>query len=107
MFRAAGGAFGDTSIRADVDHVDQVSAYAALDNGVWDRMTVVLINRSTQARTAGLQIAHGVRFGRAEVWRLTSASAAPVHDADIAIAKVNAFVAPLPAMSVTTIVLHP
>lgn len=107
MFRAAGGAFGDTSIHADVDHVDQVSAYAALDNGVWDRMTVVLINRSTQARTAGLQVAHGVRFGRAEVWRLTSASATPAHDADIPIAKVNAFVASLPAMSVTTIVLHP
>jgi len=107
MYRAAGGTFGDTSIHADSDHVDQVSAYAALDNGVWDRVTIVLVNRSTQPRTAGLQVAHGVRFTRAEVWRLTAASATPAHDADIAIAKTNAFVASLPAMSVTTLVLHP
>jgi hypothetical protein len=107
MYRAAGGGFGDTSIHAESDRVDEVSAYAALDLGVWDRLTVVLINRSTQARIAGMQIAHGVRFGSAEVWRLTSASATPVRDADIAIAKINAFVAPLPAMSVTAIVLHP
>jgi hypothetical protein len=107
MFRAAGGAFGDTSIHADSDHVDQVSVYAALDNGVWDRMTVVLINRSTQVRSAGVSVAHGVRFGRAEVWRLTSASATPSHGADLPITKTNAFVASLPPMSVTTLVLHP
>ena len=107
MFRTAGGAFGDTSIHADSDHVDQVSVYAGLDYGTWDRMTIVLINRSTQARTAGLSVAHGVRFGRAEVWRLTGASATPAHDADLPITKTNAFVATLPPMSVTTLVLHP
>jgi hypothetical protein len=107
MFRTAGGGFGDTSIHADTDHIDQVAAYAALDNGVWDRMVVVLINRSTQARTAGLRISHGVRFGHAEVWRLTSASPAPVRDADLALAATNAAVASLPAMTVTTLVLRP
>src|SRR6185295_3581255 len=103
MFRTAGGAFGNTSIHADSDHIDQVSAYAALDDGIWDRMTIVLINRSTQARTAGLGVTHGVRFSRAELWRLTSASATPVHDADLSITRTNAFVATLPPMSVTTL----
>ena len=70
-------------------------------------MTIVLINRSTQARSAGLSIGHGVRFGRAELWRLTSASATPAHEADLPITKTNAFVATLPPMSVTTLVLHP
>jgi Glycoside hydrolase family 44 len=110
MFRTydgAGAKFGDTSIHADTDHVDQVSAYASLDAGAFDRMVVVLINRSTQARSAGLTITHGVRFGHAEVWRLTSASPTPAHAADVAITATNAFVASLPPMSVTTLVLRP
>jgi hypothetical protein len=107
MFRVAGGGFGDTSIHADSDHIDQVSAHASLDHGVWDRVVVVLINRSTLARTAGLRITHGVRFGRAELWRLTSASSTPARDADMAITRTNALVVPLPPMSVTTLVLHP
>jgi len=107
MFRTAGGGFGDTSIHADSDHVDQVSAYASQDSHDYNRVVVVLINRSTAARSAGLRITHGVRFHSAEVWRLTSASSTPAHDADISITLTNAFVAQLPAMSVTTLVLRP
>jgi hypothetical protein len=107
MFRTAGGGFADTSIHADTDHVDQVSAYASLDSAHYDHMVVVLINRSTSAKTAGLEITHGAQFHTAKVWRLTSAAPAPAADADIPITLTNAFVAPLPAMSVTTIVLVP
>jgi hypothetical protein len=52
-------------------------------------------------------ITHGVQFHTAEVWRVTSASSTPAHLADQPITLTNAFVANLPAMSVTTIVLHP
>ncbi len=110
MFRdydGSGAGFGDTSIHADTDHVDQVSAYASLDEGAYDRMVVVAINRSTQARSAGLTITHGVRFGHAEVWRLDGAGATPAHLADIPITLTNAFVAALPPMSVTALILRP
>lgn len=107
MFRTAGGGFGDTSIHADSDHVDQVSAYASQAAADYNRVVVVLINRGTAARTAGLTITHGVQFHSAEVWRVTSASSTPSHLADLPITLTNAFVASLPAMSVTTLVLHP
>jgi hypothetical protein len=110
MFRsydAHGAGFGDTSLHAASDHVDQVSAYASQDAGVYDRMVVVLINRSTSARSAGLTVTHGVKFGHAEVWRLTASAAAPAHEADLPITLTNAFVAALPPMSVTTLVLRP
>ena len=106
-YDGAGAAFGDTSIHGDSDHVDQVSAYAALDAGAWGRVVIVAINRSTSAKSAGIAVTHGVRFGQAEVWQLTSAQAAPVHQADQPITLTNAFVAQLPAMSVTTFVLRP
>lgn len=107
MYRTAGGGFGDTSIHADSDRIEQVSVYAGIDHDVWDRMVVVLINRSTQARTAGMRITHGVRFGHAEVWRLSSASSTPARGADLPVTRINAFVAPLPPMTVTTLVLRP
>ena len=107
MFRTAGGGFADTSIHADSDHVDLVSAYASLDSAAYDHMVVVLINRSTAAKTAGLEITHGVQFKTAHVWRLTSGSSTPAADADIPITLTNAFVATLPPMSVTTLVLAP
>jgi hypothetical protein len=107
MFRTAGGGFGDTSIHADSDHVDQVSAYASIGSAAYDRMVVVLINRSTTAKTAGLEITHGTKLTKAQVWRLTSASSTPAADSDLAITLTNAFVASLPPMSVTTLVLSP
>jgi hypothetical protein len=107
MFRTAGGGFGDQSIHADSDHVDQVSAYASIGSTAYDHMVVVLINRSTAAKTAGLEITHGTRFTKAQVWRLTSGSSTPVADTDIPITLTNAFVASLPPMSVTTLVLSP
>jgi len=106
-YDGAGATFGDTSIHADSDHVDQVSAYAGLDPGAWDRLVIVAINRSTSARSAGIAVTHGVRFGHAEVWQLTAAASRPVHQADQPITLTNAFVAQLPAMSVTTFVLRP
>ena len=110
MFRdydGAGGAFGDTSLRATVDDDARTAVYASADAAGTARMVVVAINRSRAAITASLTVTDTRRYTRAEAWQLTATAASPQRAADLTATAANAFRVVLPAMSVTTLVLRP
>ena len=69
-------------------------------------MVLVAINKHTAPLTAGVAVTHTRRFARAEVYRLTSAAAAPVRAADVTLSPDGTFQVTLPAMSVSTLVLR-
>jgi hypothetical protein len=106
-YDGAGGAFGNTSISATTSDVARSSIYASVDAMHPERVVLVAINKHSAALTAGIAVTHTRRFPRAEVYRLTSASAAPVRAADATLAPNGTFQISLPAMSVTTLVLRP
>ena len=110
MFRnydGSGGAFGDTYIESLTSDVEKSSVHASIDAGKPNRVVVVAINRTGSPVSAGIALTHTAKLGMASVWQLTSASSTPVKAADIAITKTNAFVYPMPARSVSTLVLVP
>ena len=106
-YDGAGGAFGDTALRATSGDDARAAVYASVDASGAPRMVVVAINRSRAALTAGLAVTDARRYARAEVWQLTAAAAAPRRAADLTATTTNAFRVPLPARSVTTLVLRP
>jgi len=105
-YDGAGGAFGNTSISATTSDVPRSSIYASVDAANAQRMVLVAINKHSAPLTAGVAVTHTLRFARAEVYRLTSAAAAPVRAADVALAPNGTFQVTLPAMSVSTLVLR-
>ncbi len=110
MFRdydGQGGAFGDVSVQATSDDVPGATVYASYDSGDYGRMVIVAINKTGAPLRAGISIEHGVEFGRAEIYQLTSASPYPAAAGELTIDQVNAFVYEMPAMSVSTLVLSP
>lgn len=110
MFRnydGANGAFGNTSLSASTTNVAASSVYASVDAGNPNRMVLVVINKSSAAQKAAISVTHTVKFSRAEVYQLTSASSTISKKADIALTATNAFVYTMPGMSVTTLVLKP
>jgi hypothetical protein len=109
MFRSydgAGGAFGNTSISATTSDVARSSIYASVDASNPGRMVLVAINKHTAPLTAGVAVTHSRRFPTAEVYRLTSSSAAPVRVSDVPLSSDGTFQVTLPAMSVSTLVLR-
>lgn len=105
-FDGAGGSFGDTSVQTSTDKPETSSAYGSIDAANPGRTVIVVINKESTARTAGIAVTQTVAYGTAHVYQLTSASAAPVKGADIPITKTNAFTYSMPARSVSTIVLE-
>jgi hypothetical protein len=105
-FDGAGSAFGDTSVRASTSDVAGTSVYASVDSASTDRLVVVLINKTSTAKSAALTVTHSGSFTRAEVFQLTAASATPQRAADVTLEQVNALRYTMPAMSVSTLVLR-
>ncbi|MDD5305991.1 MAG: glycoside hydrolase family 44 protein [Deltaproteobacteria bacterium] len=106
-YDGAGGAFGDTSIRAITNDIESTSVYASVDEGEADRMVIVAINKSGAPITAGVHVDHAAAFGHARVWQLTSSQAGPVAQPDATIPGANSFEVTLPAQSVVTLELAP
>jgi hypothetical protein len=104
-FDGAGGAFGDSAISATTDDVAGTSVYAALVSD--EELVIVAINKTGAAKTAGIRLAHGVRFTTATPFVLSSAQPAPVPGTPLPITLTNALVVTLPANSVTTFRLTP
>jgi hypothetical protein len=104
-YDAAGGTFGDTSIKADTSNISQSAIYASLDSNDPNRMVIVAINRTANPITTGIAITHDRVFDHAEVYQLTSASANPQAVAAIELDLLNAFQYTMPAYSVSTLVL--
>jgi hypothetical protein len=106
-YDGAGGAFGHVSVSASTSDIARSSAYASVDLFSNERMAIVALNKTGTALTAGVAVTHTRRFSRAEVYRLTAASAVPVRAADVALAADGTFQISLPPFSASTLVLRP
>jgi len=117
-YDGAGHGFGDTYLKTEVSDSavtnraiqnERMTAYASIDQSDPRRMVIIAINKSqTTAINTGFQVAHTVRFDKAEVYQITggvSSCTGPTHQADIPITLKNAFTATLPPLSISTIVL--
>ena len=106
-FDGQSGAFGDTSIYASSSDVATATSYASFDAANPARVVVVVINKSTATKTAGIRIAHPNAFTKLKVWTLTSAGAALNPAADVTAAATNAFRYTMPALSVSVLAAAP
>jgi len=117
-YDGAGHGFGDTYLKTDVSDSavtnraiqnERVTAYASIDQSDPKGLIVIVINKSqTTAINTGFQVAHTVRFDKAEVYQITGgvgSCTGPTRQADIPITLKNAFTIALPPLSVSTIVL--
>jgi len=104
-----GSKFGGNSIQAISGNLATAAAYASEDPGNPNRMVVVLINRSTSAQTANLNITNSVPLSILDAYQLTSASSAISHLVYNAASSqwqwmgANSLSYNMPAMSVTTL----
>jgi hypothetical protein len=106
-FNGAGGAFGDTSSSAVSSSAAVASIYASVDAANHGRTVLVVINKDTVARTAGITVAHPVRYTTLKVYTLTSAGASLVPAADVTATATNAFRYAMPPLSVSVLVPTP
>jgi O-glycosyl hydrolase len=102
-----GATFGDTSIAATTSAVDATSVYASVFAQNPTNVVVVAINKTTGTNVASLTLTHPTQLTTADVYTLSSASAAPVKGAALAAVSPNAFSYSMPARSVSTLVLRP
>jgi hypothetical protein len=105
-YDGAGRAFGNVSVSAATSDVPRSSIYASVDTTDPSRMVLVAINKHTAPLTAGVAVTHTRRYARAEVYRLTSATASPVRAADVPLAANGTFQVTLPPQSISTLVLR-
>jgi hypothetical protein len=103
-FDGQGSSFGDTSIFAESSDVQTTTAYASVDSGQSARTVLVLINKATASRTAGIRLFHTASFQRAAVWVLTGSEADLTAGEAIDTVATNAFVYVMPGRSVSVIV---
>ncbi len=106
-FDGAGASFGDTAIASSSSDIERVAVHASIDAAHPERVVVVLVNRAATSVRAGLRIEHDRRLGRSRVFTLEGSTPTPRAGAEIVITATNAFVATLPARSVTTLELAP
>jgi hypothetical protein len=105
-YDGAGATFGDTSVQlVDSDNA-KTSAFASTNSAGGATVTVVAINKTTSALTAGITL-KASSVTTADTYVLTSAAAAPKKGASIAAVGTNAFRYTMPARSVTTLVFKP
>ncbi len=108
MFRnydGAGGMFGDTGLQATTNNVAASSVYASRDSA--GNIVIIAINKTNTARPARITISGATNLKTAKSWALTGASPTPARQPEIALDGSGSFSYPMPALSVTTIVLTP
>jgi hypothetical protein len=103
-FDGAGGAFGDTSVSATSSDVVTATAYASIDSANGSRTVIVVVNKATTDKTAGISIAQSVSYPSANVFRIVAGQANVVPAGSINAVAANAFNYTMPAQSVSVIV---
>jgi hypothetical protein len=103
-----GAAFGDTSVTATTTDVPDSSAYASLQSADASKIVVVVINKATTDKRAGVVIDHSTVYSKASVYTLTAAGGSKlVPGAPLASVATNAFQYTMPAQSVSVLVPSP
>lgn len=104
-YDGAGGEFGDTSVQATSSDNDMASVYASVDADDPEHVVIIAINKSNQARSAGIAITHSKKFTAAEVYTVTAGGGANVVPAaDITPVATNAWNYQMPAYSISVMV---
>jgi len=103
-YDGAGAGFGDTSVGATTNSVAFAPVYASVDSADPDRVVVIAINRSDSALPTTLNVDHTASYVSAQVYQLTSASAALVAASPATATSANTFNLSLPAFSISVIV---
>jgi autotransporter-associated beta strand protein len=106
-FDGKNGTFGDTSISAQTNDNAASSIYASLDSQNPNRMVLVALNKTDHAISAAMNLQHASAFGLADIYRLTSASAAPTYVDSVLIANPASFNYSMPSYSVSTLLVRP
>lgn len=99
-----GAGFGDTSVRASSSDVERATIYASLDAENPSRVVLVAINKTDAPLTAAVTLAAYGTFTTAEIHRITSAAADIVPAPAVSATGKNAFLVPLPPLSVSVLV---
>jgi len=102
-----GGAFEDTSVLASTSDVESATVYGSLRASDPSKMVVIVINKASSAKTAGLKLFAATGYSKLKVYTLTSAGASLTAQADVAAVATNAFHYPMPALSVSVLVPQP
>ncbi|MCB9638474.1 MAG: endoglucanase A [Myxococcales bacterium] len=105
-FDGQDGSFGDTSISAQTSKTADSSIYASVDTKDPDRMVLIAINKTNAAITASVKISHTAAFKKALVYKLEGTMAAPAAAQTINLSATNAFLLPMPARSVLTVLMQ-
>ena len=106
-FDGQGGAFGDVSVATKSSDIASATIYASLDAKDAARTVLVVINKATSAKTAGLRIAHSTQYRAAQVYVLAGAEPRLVRAAPLSAVATNAFRYDMPALSISVIVPQP
>jgi hypothetical protein len=103
-----GAAFGDTSVSATTTDVPDSSVYASIQSADPSKLVLVVINKATTTKVAGIQIAHSTLYTTAAVYTITAAGGPmPVSAPAITSVATNAFSYTMPAQSVSVLVPSP
>lgn len=108
MFRRVDGevSFGDRSIAAESSDLARLSAWASVDSRHAGRVVIVLVGKQDRAETARLTV-RGSRATRARRFVLDHTAPQPNPAPDLERGESGAFEVPIPARSVTTLILEP
>jgi hypothetical protein len=99
-----GSSFGDVSVAASSSATDQATVYASMQSDRPERTVIVLINKDTAPRRAGLRIRHDVSYATAKVFVITGTQPALIGAPALRAVSTNAFRYDMPAQSVSVIV---
>jgi Glycoside hydrolase family 44 len=101
-----GHGFGNTSVEATTTDIEGTSVYASTDTVDPSRLVIVAINKTSAPRSADIALAAAQPFRTAEVYTMTDASPEPQRKPDVSVGNGNTFTYTMPALSVSTLVLH-
>lgn len=105
-FDGNNGRFGDISIFSQTSNTTDSSVYASTDANNPDRMVFVILNKTTRTLTASIKISHTSAFQKALVYRLEGTLTAPTASPTVSLSTTNAFLLPLPARSILTVLMQ-
>ena len=103
-FDGKGARFGDTSVYAACDDVETTSIYASVDGADPSRVTLVLINRSSEPVEGKVAVAHAQQpLASADVYRFTAEGPQVKHVGTTKLPGPGALDCTLPPMSATVV----
>lgn len=103
-----GAAFGDTAIDAATTDVPDSSVYASLQSADASHLVIVVINKATAAKVAGIEISHSTVYTKASVYVLQQSGGSKMAaGTGLTAVATNAFKYTMPAQSVSVIVPSP